>query len=68
MSESTTTGTNAWQVGQAVNVVEHDDSTRQPKPGGLVFGAEITELTGIYALVRYTEPAPTRVLQARDQF
>jgi len=55
-------------AGQNVRVVEHDDATRLPKPGGLTFGAEVTEVTEVYVLIRYTEPSPTQWLVARDQF
>jgi len=52
----------------AVRVVEHDDSTREPLPGGRVFGAEVVAVTEVYISVRYTDPSPTKWLVFYDQF
>ena len=38
---------------QDVAAVEHDDSTRQPREGGKVKLATVTQLGGIYVQVRY---------------
>lgn len=45
-----------WQPGTPCLAVEHDDSTRQPKPGGRRFRAVVESLPGIYVIVRYDDP------------
>ena len=35
-----------FRVGQEVLVVEHDETTRQPKPDGIVRRAVVTEVNG----------------------
>ena len=39
-----------WKPGDRCRVVEHDDATRQPKPGGKVLPATVTGLSGIYVI------------------
>lgn len=38
--------------GDEVRVVEHDDSTRQPKPGGDVLQAKVVKVSEAYVFVR----------------
>jgi hypothetical protein len=63
----TTTAT--LKPGDPVRVVEHDNTTRQPRPHGRVFGGEVMAVTEAYVIVRYTHPAPRRRdRMATDQF
>lgn len=41
-----------WAEGMACRVVEHDDQTREPKPGGRVEATLVERLTGPYVQVR----------------
>ena len=47
--------TAALKPGDPVVVVEHDDQTRQPRPGGRRFNATVTSAEGIYLAVRYND-------------
>jgi hypothetical protein len=40
------------KAGDRVSVTEHDDATRQPKPGGEVLPATVTGTTGLYVHVK----------------
>jgi hypothetical protein len=41
-----------WKSGDRCQVVEHDDATRQPKPGGTVLPATVTGVNGAYVAVK----------------
>jgi hypothetical protein len=43
------------QAGESVRIVEHDDTTRQPRPGGCVFAAKVTQVTALYVTVTYED-------------
>jgi hypothetical protein len=51
---------------QEVAVVEHDDSTRQPREGGKVHYATVTDVTKAYIIVSYHDR--TVFGGKRDQF
>lgn len=40
-----------WKPGDRCRVVEHDDATREPKPGGQVLPAIVTDVNGAYVAV-----------------
>lgn len=42
-----------WAAGQAARLVEHDDRTRQPRPGGLVLAARVIQVTRSYVKADY---------------
>lgn len=48
------------QEGGPVLVVQHDNQTRQPRRDGRRFAAHVTEITGIYILVTFDDPAVHR--------
>lgn len=50
-----------WSPGDRCRVVEHDDATREPKPGGKVLPATVTGMPGIYVCARpdYGHGVPT---------
>lgn len=52
------------QPGDSVRVVEHDDRTRQPRPGGRVLAARVTKVTTAYVIVEYVDP----LVGPEDQF
>lgn len=41
------------EIGQRVTVIEYDESTRSPRPGGKRYGATVSALGGVYVQVRY---------------
>lgn len=41
-----------WKTGDRVVVTEHDDATRQPKPGGAAYPGVVESTPGIYVNVR----------------
>jgi hypothetical protein len=47
----------AGTAGQRVIVVEHDDRTREPRPGGDRHPGTVLAVEGIYAQVCYDDPA-----------
>lgn len=54
----------AFLPGDDVLVTEHRDGV--PRKGGRRFRAKVTEITGIYALIAYADPAATS--RKTDQF
>jgi hypothetical protein len=44
-----------FAIGDEVVVVEHDDSSRQPRPDGRRFRARVVQEGGIYAQIRYDD-------------
>lgn len=46
-----------WQVGQDALIVQHDDLTRQPVPGGTVIKAVVTAVSAYYVRAEYDDPA-----------
>lgn len=55
-----------FKAGDRVRIVEHIDSTRQPRPGGKVIPATVTDLPGIYVMALPDEGHGVRVKP--DQF
>jgi hypothetical protein len=49
-----------WAEGMACRVVEHDESTRKPKPEGRSFAARVDEVAGMYVMVTYDDPGVYR--------
>jgi hypothetical protein len=45
-----------WSPGDRCRVVEHDDATREPKPGGKVLPATVTGAGGIYVRAEFNDP------------
>jgi len=45
-----------WAEGMAARIVEHDDQTRQPRPGGKVIPATVASEAGIYVTVKFNDP------------
>lgn len=45
-----------WQTGQEVIVLEHDDATRQPRPGGRAYQAVVTKVGGPYVRAEFSDP------------
>jgi hypothetical protein len=50
----------ALQAGETGDVVEYDEATRAPRPGGQVFPVRIVTVGGTYTLVTYDDPALNR--------
>jgi hypothetical protein len=45
-----------WTPGSPCRVVEHDEQTREPKPGGIVYPARVAEVTSMYVFAAYDDP------------
>lgn len=43
-------------VGDRVHVVEHDQSTRDPREGGIRYPGRVSAVEGLYVQVRYDNP------------
>jgi hypothetical protein len=51
-----------WKSGDRCQVVEHDDATRQPKPGGRVLPATVTGVNGACVAVKAESAGSISVL------
>lgn len=44
-----------FKAGDRVRIVEHNDDTREPKPGGKVREGTVTAVNGLYAVAKYED-------------
>jgi hypothetical protein len=44
-----------------VTVVEHDPADRRPLPGGMVYGASVVKVTGLYVKIAYDDASLTLI-------
>lgn len=45
-----------WAEGMAARIVQYDDATRQPRPGGRVIPATVTGVAGLYVVAEFRDP------------
>lgn len=57
-----------WRVGDTAEVVEHDDQTRQPRPGGMRMQCTVTAVSRCYVLVEFPGYGNIALGQKTDQF
>lgn len=50
--------TTEWVPGMACRVVEHDEATREPKPGGRVLDAYVVDAAYLYVVARVLSGDP----------